>query len=77
MHSAKQQKPAPRLLHRRNAGARRAQSAPVKLSRSLGEYAAAARLTAAGLVDDDHGFLGPTPRAEATIRGVPDRRWLR
>jgi hypothetical protein len=41
------------------------------------EHAAAERLIAAGLLDDDHGFLRPTPRAEATFPGAPDRRHLR
>ena len=36
--------------------------------RSLAEHAAADRLIAAGLLEDDHGVLRPTPRAEATFR---------
>ena len=35
------------------------------------ERAAAARLIAAGLLEDDHGFLRPTPRAEATFQATP------
>jgi hypothetical protein len=45
--------------------------------RSLAEHAAADRLIAAGLLEDDHGVLRPTPRAEATFRTPPDRRHLR
>ena len=41
------------------------------------EQAAAQRLIAARLLEDDHGFLGPTPLAEATFRAAPDRRHLR
>lgn len=41
------------------------------------EHAAAVRLIAAGLLDDDHGFLRPTLRAEATFRAPPDPRYLR
>jgi len=41
------------------------------------EHAAAGQLIAAGLLEDDHGFLRPTPRAEATFRATPDRRHLR
>jgi hypothetical protein len=41
------------------------------------ELAAARRLIAARLLEDDHGFLGPTPLAEATFRAAPDRRHLR
>jgi hypothetical protein len=36
--------------------------------------AAAARLIAARLLDDDDGVLRPTPRAEATFRAPADRR---
>jgi hypothetical protein len=39
--------------------------------------AAAERLMAAGLLEDDHGVLRPTSRAEATFRAPPDRRHLR
>ncbi len=45
--------------------------------RSLAEHAAAERLIAAGLLEDDHGVLRPTPRAEATFRAPPDRSDLR
>jgi hypothetical protein len=45
--------------------------------RSPAEHAAAERLIAAGLLEDDHGVLRPTPRAEATFRAPPDRRHLR
>jgi hypothetical protein len=45
--------------------------------RSPAEHAAAARLIAAGLLEDDHGVLRPTPRAEATFREPPDSRQLR
>jgi hypothetical protein len=44
---------------------------------SPAEHAAAERLIAAGLLEDDHGVLRPTPRAEATFRAPPDRRYLR
>jgi hypothetical protein len=44
---------------------------------SPAEQAAAARLLAAGLLEDDHGVLRPTPRTEATFRAPPDRRHLR
>jgi hypothetical protein len=39
--------------------------------RSPGEHAAAERLIAAGLLEDDHGVLRPTPRAEAPPRAAP------
>jgi hypothetical protein len=45
--------------------------------RSPAEHAAAERLIAAGLLEDDHGVLRPTPRAEATFQAPPDRRHLR
>jgi hypothetical protein len=45
--------------------------------RSLAEHAAAERLIAAGLLQDDHGVLRPTPRAEATFRASSYRRHLR
>jgi hypothetical protein len=45
--------------------------------RSPAEHTAADRLTAAGLLEDDHGVLRPTPRAEATFRAPPDSRRLR
>jgi hypothetical protein len=41
------------------------------------ERAAADRLIAARLLEDDHGVLRPTPLAEATFRAAPDRRHLR
>ena len=41
------------------------------------EHAAADRLIAARLLEDDQGFLRPTPRAEATFRAAPDPRHLR
>jgi hypothetical protein len=41
------------------------------------EHAAADRLVAAGLLEDDHGFLRPTPLAEATFRSGPHPRYLR
>ena len=41
------------------------------------EHAAAERLIAAKLLEDDHGFLRPTPLAEATFRAAPDPRHLR
>jgi hypothetical protein len=41
------------------------------------EHAAADRLIAARLLEDDHGYLRPTGLAEATFRAVPDRRRLR
>src|SRR5450755_3996887 len=41
------------------------------------EHAAADRLIAARLLEEDHGFLRPTPVAEATFRAAPDRRHLR
>ena len=43
--------------------------------RNPAERAAAARLIAAGLLEDDG--LRPTPRAEATFRAPADRRYLR
>ena len=43
---------------------------------SLAEYADAERLIPAGLLEDDHGVLRLTPRAEATFRAPPDRRQL-
>ena len=36
--------------------------------RNPAEHAAANRLIAAGLLEDDHGVLLPTPRTEATFR---------
>jgi hypothetical protein len=44
---------------------------------SPAEHTAAQRLIAAGLLEDDHSVLRPTPRAEATFRAPPDRRHLR
>jgi len=41
------------------------------------EHAAADRLIAARLLEDDHGFLRPTPLAEATFRAAPEPRYLR
>ncbi len=41
------------------------------------EKAAADRLIAARLLEDDDGFLRPTPLAEATFRAAADRRHLR
>lgn len=45
--------------------------------RNSAEKSAAQRLIAAGLLEDDHGFLRPTPRAEATFRTAPEPRHLR
>jgi hypothetical protein len=45
--------------------------------RNPAEHAAAERLIASGLLEDDHGFLRPTPRAEATFRASPAPRHLR
>lgn len=45
--------------------------------RSTAEHAAAERLIAAGLLEDDRGVLRPTPRAEGTFQAPPDRRHLR
>src|ERR1035438_4348607 len=45
--------------------------------RGPAEHAAAERLIAARLLEDDHGYLRPTGLAEATFRAVPDRRHLR
>ena len=42
----------------------------------LAEHEAAKRLIAARLLEDDHGFLRPTPRAEATFRAAPEPRYL-
>ncbi|MGI8563066.1 MAG: hypothetical protein ACR2MZ_05835 [Candidatus Dormibacter sp.] len=42
--------------------------------RNHAEHQAAARLIAAGLLEDD-GALRPTPRAEATFQAPPDPRW--
>jgi hypothetical protein len=41
------------------------------------EQAAADRLIAARLLEDDHGVLRPTPLAEATFRAGPEPRYLR
>jgi hypothetical protein len=41
------------------------------------EQAAADRLIAARLLEDDHGVLRPTPLAEATFQAAPERRYLR
>jgi hypothetical protein len=41
------------------------------------EHSAADRLIAAGPLEDDHGFLRPTPLAEATFRAAPGRHHLR
>ena len=41
------------------------------------EHAAADRLIAARLLEDDHGVLRPTPLAEATFRAAPEPRYLR
>ena len=40
------------------------------------EQAAADRLIAAGLLEDEHGVLRPTPLAEATFRVAPEPRYL-
>lgn len=40
------------------------------------EHAAADRLIAARLLEDDHGVLRPTPPAEATFRAAPEPRYL-
>jgi hypothetical protein len=40
------------------------------------EHAAADRLIAARLLEDDHGVLRPTPVAEATFRARPEPRYL-
>jgi hypothetical protein len=40
------------------------------------EQAAADRLIAARLLEDDHGLLRPTPLAEATFRGPPEPWYL-
>jgi len=45
--------------------------------RSPAGHAAAERLIAAGLLEDDRGVLRPTPLAEVTFRAPPDRRHLR
>jgi hypothetical protein len=45
--------------------------------RNPAEHAAAQRLIAAGLLEDDNGVLRPAPRAEATFQAPPERRWLR
>ena len=45
--------------------------------RNPAERAAAERLIAAGLLEDNNGVLRPTPRAEATFRAPPDPRHLR
>jgi hypothetical protein len=45
--------------------------------RNVDDHGAAGRLIAAGLLEDDHGALRPTPRAEATFRAPTDRRHLR
>jgi hypothetical protein len=44
--------------------------------RNPAEHAAAEGLIAAGLLEDDHGGLRPTSRAETTFRVPPDRRHL-
>jgi hypothetical protein len=67
--------PAAAVLHRaltcsREDRARRVLSNPA-------EHAAAERLIAAKLLEDDHGFLRPTALAEATFRAAPDPRHLR
>jgi hypothetical protein len=67
--------PAAAVLHRaltcpREDRARDALSNPA-------EQAAAQRLTAARLLEDDDGFLRPTPLAEATFRAAPEPRYLR
>ena len=41
------------------------------------ERAAANRMIAARLLEDDHGFLRATPLTEATFRAAPHRRELR
>ena len=41
------------------------------------ERAAADRLIAARLLEDEHGVLQPTPLAEATFRAAPEPRYLR
>ena len=41
------------------------------------EQAAADRLIAARLLEDDHGVLRPTPLAEATFRAAREPRYLR
>jgi len=44
--------------------------------RNPAEHAAADRLIAARLLEDDHGVLRPTPLAEATFRAAPEPRYL-
>jgi hypothetical protein len=67
--------PAAAVLHRaltcsREDRARDALSNPA-------EHAAAQRLIAASLLEDDHGVLRPTPLADATFRAAPEPRYLR
>jgi chromosome segregation and condensation protein ScpB len=45
--------------------------------RGPAEHAAAERLIATGLLEDNNGLLRPTPRTEATFQAPPDRRHLR
>jgi hypothetical protein len=45
--------------------------------RGPAEHAAAERLIAAGLLEDDHGFLRPTARTKATFQAPAERRHLR
>ena len=67
--------PAAAVLHRALTCARddRARNA---LGNSA-ERAAADRLIAARLLEDEGGFLRPTPLAEATFRAAPEPRYLR
>jgi hypothetical protein len=67
--------PAAAVLHRALTCSRedRARDA----LRKPAEHAAADRLIAARLLEDDHGVLRPTPLAEATFRAAPEPRYLR
>ena len=55
----------------------RERTAPATALSNPAEQAAADRLIAARLLEDDDGFLRPTPLAAATLRAAPEPRYLR
>lgn len=66
--------PTAAVLHRALTGSREDRARDTLSDPA--EQAAAGRLIAARLLEDEHGVLRPTPLAEATFRAAPEPRYL-
>ena len=66
--------PTAAVLHRALTGSREGRARDMLSDPA--EQAAADRLIAARLLEDQHGVLRPTPLAEATFRAAPAPRYL-